>query len=288
MVNPATPSSARPAPPKSALAPRTAPRWEPSTFSSNPNAKLICAPPWMSTSASDLKRASSSLHKEISMAAVIPRSTFNPAKHYSGVRQQQGRVSLDADWNEQVDIAAHRVVIETADVIGRTGGPRDNAAFQMVRLPQQGRSSEIAFSPGRMYVDGFLCELESTAVTIVISGNAQAQLVQLSSMIVDDREFAVGQWVEISAKDPAAPAPLLAQVQAVHVDAKTLTLAANIGGFAGKSGLQLRRITTYLTQPDSPSPAPLPTTGFALAYLDVWQRAITAIEDSEIREPALG
>ena len=36
------------------------------------------------------------------MAEDITRSTFNPAKHYSGVRQQQGRVSLDADWNEPV------------------------------------------------------------------------------------------------------------------------------------------------------------------------------------------
>jgi hypothetical protein len=219
------------------------------------------------------------------MAADITRSTFNPAKHYSGVRQQQGRVSLDADWNEQVDIAAHRVVTETADVVGTTGAPRDNAAFQMVRLPQQGPSSDIAFSPGRMYVEGFLCELESTSVPILISGTAQ---VQLSSMIVDDREFAVGQWVEISASDPTSPAPLLTPVQAVSVGTQTLTLTPNIGGFTGKSGLQLRRITTYLTQPDSPSPAPLPTTGFALAYLDVWQRTVTAIEDSEIREPALG
>ena len=167
------------------------------------------------------------------MAADITRSTFNPAKHYSGVRQQQGRVSLDADWNEQVDIAAHRVVTETADVVGTTGAPRDNAAFQMVRLPQQGPSSDIAFSPGHMYVDGFLCEVESTSVPIVISGTAQ---VQLSSMIVDDREFATGQWVEISASDPTSPAPLLAQIQTVTVGAQTLTLAANIGGFTGKSG----------------------------------------------------
>ena len=34
------------------------------------------------------------------------RTTFDPTHHYSGVRMQQGRVQLDADWNEQLDIAA--------------------------------------------------------------------------------------------------------------------------------------------------------------------------------------
>ena len=35
------------------------------------------------------------------------RNTFKKEKHYSGVRMQQGRVQLDADWNEQVDIQVH-------------------------------------------------------------------------------------------------------------------------------------------------------------------------------------
>ncbi len=30
-----------------------------------------------------------------------PESTFQPGRHYSGVRLQQGRVQTDDDWNEQ-------------------------------------------------------------------------------------------------------------------------------------------------------------------------------------------
>ena len=35
------------------------------------------------------------------MKGDISRETFDVAKHYSGVRMQQGRVQTDADWNEQ-------------------------------------------------------------------------------------------------------------------------------------------------------------------------------------------
>jgi hypothetical protein len=220
------------------------------------------------------------------MAADITRSTFNPLKHYSGVRQQQGRVSIDADSNEQVDIAAHRVQTETADVVGLNGAPRDNAGFQIVPLPQQGASSDLALTPGRMYASGFLCELESTPVAIV--GFPAASQVQVTTVLVDGQEFAIGQWVQISAADSTAPAPLVAKITAVSVATQILTLSSSASAFAGKTGPQLQRITTYLTQPDLVTPAPPPSTGFALAYLDVWERSITALEDPQIRELALG
>ena len=60
------------------------------------------------------------------------RNTFDARKHYSGVRMQQGRVQLDADWNEQGDIIAHRAETEASDVIGPSGGPLAGAAFQIV------------------------------------------------------------------------------------------------------------------------------------------------------------
>jgi hypothetical protein len=230
--------------------------------------------------------------KETNVAGDITRTTFNPLKHYSAVHQQQGRVSVDADWNEQADIAAHRVCTETADVLGRTGAPRDNAGFQIVPLTvtvapsTTPKSVDLAVSPGRMYVDGILCELESSFAPILsISGTA---VVQLTNMLVDERELAQNQWVEVSATDATAPNPVQTQIQSANVAAQTLTLLADISAFAGKSGPQLRRITTYLTQPDSLSAAPPPASGLALAYLDVWERAITALEDGAIRDPALG
>src|SRR5438045_2745266 len=41
------------------------------------------------------------------MKGDFSRSTFNPGKHYTSVRMQQGRVQTDADWNEQANIPAH-------------------------------------------------------------------------------------------------------------------------------------------------------------------------------------
>ncbi|MDE3084307.1 MAG: hypothetical protein KGJ37_03680, partial [Verrucomicrobiota bacterium] len=65
------------------------------------------------------------------MKADLSRSTFSQKKHYHDVRLQQGRVQLDADWNEQIDIAAHRVETETLDVVGKCGAPEHNAAFAL-------------------------------------------------------------------------------------------------------------------------------------------------------------
>ncbi len=41
------------------------------------------------------------------MKSDISRSSFDARKHYSKVVMQQGRVQLDADWNEQQDILLH-------------------------------------------------------------------------------------------------------------------------------------------------------------------------------------
>lgn len=226
------------------------------------------------------------------MTGDITRTTFDPLKHYSSVRQQQGRVSVDADWNEQADIAAYRVRTDTADVLGRTGAPRDNAGFSLVALPNavpQPPSTDLALTPGRLYVDGVLCELEASQVPIQIpSGTPQVQIQLFANMVLDGRELAKGQWVEVSATDATAPNPLATQIQSVNVAAKTLTVTNDVSAFSGKEGLQLGRVTTYLTQPDSPSPAPLPTSGAALIYLDEWERTITALDDGGLRDPALG
>lgn len=57
------------------------------------------------------------------------RLTFRPENHYSGVRLQQGRVQLDADFNEQVDIEAHRDQMTALDTIGRHGVPLAGGGF---------------------------------------------------------------------------------------------------------------------------------------------------------------
>lgn len=140
------------------------------------------------------------------MKGDFTRSTFDSRKHYSSVRMQQGRVQLDADWNEQMDIVGHRIETEAVDVIGRCGFPKHNPGFEITKL-----TGDLLIGPGRAYVDGILCELE-----------------------------------------------------------------------AGPE-------VTFKTQPHLPEAQELlQGPGVYFAYLDVWRRHVTAIEDPAIRETALG
>ena len=136
------------------------------------------------------------------MKGDITRSTFKTDKHYNRVLMQQGRVQIDADWNEQQDIVKHRIETGTVDVIGRCGAPMHDAGFALI--PD---GNDLQITAGRYYVDGILCENE--------------------------------------------------------------------------------QVTAYTKQPDLPKTDPI-AEGTYLAYLDVWSRHITALEDPEIREVALG
>jgi hypothetical protein len=91
------------------------------------------------------------------MKGDFSRWTFDEGKHYHGVLKQQGRVDVDADWNEQNAIASHRVETETLDVVGPSGAPVGNAGFQVSPVPG---GKDLMISAGRAYVDGILCENE--------------------------------------------------------------------------------------------------------------------------------
>jgi hypothetical protein len=137
------------------------------------------------------------------MKGDFTRSTFRPENHYSSVLMQQGRVQLDADWNEQMGIQAHLDASTRSDVIGVSGAPEAQAGFA-VRV----EANTLRIGPGRIYVDGLLGE--------------------------NDQDIAI------------------------------------------------------TAQPDLPD-FRLPTApGLYLAYLDMWPRHITAVEDPDIREVALG
>ncbi|NEQ32355.1 MAG: hypothetical protein F6K04_15365, partial [Leptolyngbya sp. SIO4C5] len=141
------------------------------------------------------------------MKGDFSRYTFNRAKHYSAVLMQQGRVQVDADWNEQQAIAQNRVETEAIDVIGKCGAPKHEAGFGIISV-----GADFELSAGRFYVDGILCENE-------------------------------------------AP-------------------------------------TRYSQQPDLPDPEPLETLLAngqpGLIYLDVWKRHLTALDDPQMKEVALG
>lgn len=90
------------------------------------------------------------------MKGDFSNATFDPTKHYSSVRMQQGRVQLDSDWNQQMDIFAHRIQTETNDFIGGPGAPTGNPGYGITIL-----NNAIKISQGRYYVNGLLCENET-------------------------------------------------------------------------------------------------------------------------------
>ncbi len=143
------------------------------------------------------------------MSGDYTRFTFDPAKRYSGVLMQQGRVQLDSDWNENVDIIRRRVRALSMDSLGFVGVPYltlpDSFLLGLVGGPPQ----DLSIEPGRLYVNGLLAE-----------------------------------------------------------------------AFADEAA-------TYSDQPFFPDPPPLPA-GDSVAYLDVWDREVTYIEDPELLDVALG
>jgi len=87
------------------------------------------------------------------------RLTFDPAKHYSSVLLQQGRVQLDADANEQAALGLYHLRAAIADIIGPHGGPAGDS-FKIT--PRAGTAkqpvADLLIGRGHYYVDGILCE----------------------------------------------------------------------------------------------------------------------------------
>src|SRR6516164_9112309 len=84
------------------------------------------------------------------MAGDYTRFRYNPLKDTNGVQMQQGRVLLDQDWNEYVQLQDRRWRSETMDIVGRAVVPIDTpTAFEIsVAAPS------FTIGIGRMYVDG--------------------------------------------------------------------------------------------------------------------------------------
>lgn len=214
------------------------------------------------------------------MKGDFTRSTFRPRKHYSSVRMQQGRVQMDADWNEELDILAHLDETTRLDVIGACGAPEGAAGFKIIPLPD----GDLLIGAGRIYVDGILCELERgaeiTATPVVVKGSAGRNRskemigqdihftdfkVKVAQLTLDREAFAAPvlgedgrrlprarrQWLQVSDNRGHR---LIAFVIEVDEAAATLTLRGlrAPGELLQARQLRLRRITSYRAQPDYP------------------------------------
>jgi len=83
------------------------------------------------------------------MKGDFSRNTFDAQRRYASVRMQQGRVQVDADWNEQIDIERRRDELAAWDIIGGCGGPIEGAGFEITAS-----GGGLSISPGRYYVQG--------------------------------------------------------------------------------------------------------------------------------------
>src|SRR5574341_1721032 len=99
------------------------------------------------------------------MKGDFSRLTFKAGKHYAAVLEQQGRVSIDPDWNEAVAINQHLRETTTRDVIGACGVPKYGGGFEIgLETDSNGLVTDLTISKGRIYVDGILCELDEDSV----------------------------------------------------------------------------------------------------------------------------
>lgn len=210
------------------------------------------------------------------MKGDFTRVRFEPAKHYSSVRMQQGRVQLDSDWNEQLDIVAHHDRIEAVDVIGACGVPKKGGGFLIGLTPD---NSDLTISPGRIYVDGILVEWNPAEVPVeTVAGD----VLTLPYLSADGKAFAQDEWIEVLHDGGTVQT----RIASVDTSARTLTATPSLPSLTGQ--VRVRRLATYFNQPFYPGASIVETEGNYVVYLDVWERHVTALEDPDIREIALG
>ena len=86
------------------------------------------------------------------MKGDFARVSFDPTLHYSQVFQQQGRVSLEADWNEQASIQLHLLRAMVRDLVGPCW-----ASGQGFTMTAQPHLTDWQLSAGHFYADGIMC-----------------------------------------------------------------------------------------------------------------------------------
>jgi Family of unknown function (DUF6519)/Right handed beta helix region len=164
------------------------------------------------------------------------RFTFDPWKNYSGVVMEQGRVQLDADWNEWLAEVSRRIQAGTLDIMGHAAYPPTTPAAFLITATS-GALNDVTIGCGRMYVDGLLAENHG------LPANAS--------------------WDPALAELSGSPQPPnLADPNPNPID--------------------------FTLQPNLPGVVAPTDTGSYLAYLDVWTRAVTYLEDAHLVDIAVG
>ena len=173
------------------------------------------------------------------MAGDYSRRTIRPTRDSIGTFEQQGRVRVDAGYNELVELVDRRERITARDTFGVFVVPVDDAGF--------GISLTGGISAGRGYVDGIQVDNHGFARDGFQKTSANASL--FDPVLEEQR----GHGDIPFAKQPYMPAST----------------------------------SPWATDPRTSALFEWPTSGTWLAYLDVWHRERTWVEDSTLLDPAL-
>src|SRR3954468_3509120 len=97
------------------------------------------------------------------MSADVSRVRFDPLRDFAGVVLQQGRLLLDADFNEYVALLDRRLRGETGGLASFGPEPGHAGVSWVARQTPDGfrvtaSGGKLAIGRGRMYVDGLLAE----------------------------------------------------------------------------------------------------------------------------------
>ena len=89
------------------------------------------------------------------------RLSYDRSRHWRGVVSQQGRVTLEADWNEAATIAAEENREQLIDFVGPAGTPDDGYAVVPVVDGNGNATGDLTITQGTMYVGGERVELDA-------------------------------------------------------------------------------------------------------------------------------
>ena len=95
------------------------------------------------------------------MTSDLARVTYDPSRHYHGVVAQQGRVSLEADWNEAQAIGRGQTETRTLDLVGPAASPDSGYRIEPVLADDGSATGDLHIRRGTAYVGGHRVSLAS-------------------------------------------------------------------------------------------------------------------------------
>jgi hypothetical protein len=125
------------------------------------------------------------------------RVTFDETRRYRSVVMQQGRVTLEADWNEEAQILGDELRHDFRDVIGLFGTPDDG---YRIAVANQGARS-ITVGAGTMYVGGLRSFLPPRADNTPYPFNEQPDWLPPDAPVQANLELV---WLELFEQEISA------------------------------------------------------------------------------------